>query len=308
MRPIKHVFRSVIHVSRSVLLYLLLLILITVLFGGIYAVLGISSPIKFSVDVIWGTPVIPSNASCFTIVHKIVYEVLLVFLVGTFISQQMKPVNPIEFSKYVAYNNDNNHYSFRYWIVLPQGSYLYNPVVRVVVTDEAELIRGVNKLSPLFEKEEHYYSFRGVRYFRISGQDATELTNALQGNDDLIISFFIVGYNADGTIYSSIQHYTKDDIRFGYEFVSIREKEYLEQAKSLNGHLRMRKIKKSSVHKKDKMRFQHFDKLYSIQNKKERITIKEKDVLSKKQIVFGEFFGPKQWVLDFLSTILAKYL
>lgn len=308
MKPIKHVFRSVIHVSKFALLYLLLLILLTVLFGAVYAILGISSPIKYSIDVIWGTPVIPSNASYLSIAQKIVYDVFLVFLVGTFISQQMKPINPIEFSKYVAYNNEERHYSFRYWIVLPRTSYLFNPTVRVVVTDKAELIRGVNKLSSLFEKEEQYNSFRGVRYFRISGKEAEELTNALQSNDDLIISFIIVGCNADGTTYSSIQHYTKGDIRYGYEFVSIRESEYLKQAESLKGRLKKQKIKKSSVHKKDKLRFQHFDKLYSIRNKKEFIPIREKDVLSKKQIVFGEFLGPKQWIIDFLCTISANHL
>ncbi len=300
MRPIRHVFNGVLRIGKFVLIYVLSILLLSCFFALIYKKQNISNPIQLSIDVLWGEPAYPQNVSGTAKTQKIVYEVFLVFLVGNYISQQLKPLNPIEHSKFIACNEIENHYSFRYWVLLPKRKYLFNVKARLLVTDQAELNRGDNRLSSQYEKEETYNSIRGVRTFTIKGEDAESFASVLQRGS--VISLYIIGTSESGITYSSVKRYKPTDIMRGYGFVSIRRSAYEKQALPV-------KSKRKHKNCKEFIRYQHFDKLYQLSEKQgKQISEKPRHVLSKEEILFGQYHGIWQCIIDFTSWLSTLVL
>ena len=54
---------------------------------------------------------------------------------------------------------------------------------------------------------------------------------------------------------------------------------------------------------KDTMKYQYFDKLYLIPGETAAEEIGARFVLSKEEILYGQYRGPKQWVLNFIDWI-----
>lgn len=309
MHPLKHLFTITFRVIKYIFLYLALIALFIGIFGFIYSKQSMPAPFEFSLDVLWGSPLIPKSAKFIVIIQRITNDVLLVLFLGTFISQQIKPVNPIKHSKYIALCPKVNECFFRYWVLLPEGKYLFDAKVRLVITDSTELNRGVNKLTTVFEKEHFYNSIRGVRYFKLTGPEVSEFSNII--NEESLISLYVIGTNETGITYSSVKRYKINDVKKGYRFVSIRETEYLEQAESVYGEGNQLPCsnshqEKSCKRKKELMKYYHFDKLY--RTDKDCDEINEKDVLDKEKIINGQYKGPIKWVLDLYSWFTSVIL
>lgn len=313
MKLLGHLYAFLLRFFKYIILYFIIVSIFVVIFSFIYSSKNVSDPFIFCIDVIWGTPETPENVKAITIGQKIFYDVFLVLFLGSFISQQIRPINPIEYSKYISFCKQSNEYFFRYWIILPVGKYLFDAKLRLIVTLKEEFNRGVNSLACVFEKEAEYNSIRGVRYFKISGVDASRFSNALSRNSSLIISLYIIGTNETGVIYSSVKRYKPADIMRGYKFISIRKSEYKEQAKkACNSVL---KPSKKFLHKSTKdssrefIRYQHFDKLYKAEDDAIEISGKNsKDILDANKIVNGQYVGPRQWLQDLYSWIGATIL
>lgn len=299
MRPLKHTFNNLLRIAKVIFLYLLSILLLSFIFSLIYSKYCICDPFQFSVDITWGSPNVPEKLHRIAIFQKLIYEVFLVFLLGTFISQQLNPINPIEYSQYIAYNDKDNNYFFRYWALLSKNKFLFNVTARLVITTQEEINRGINRLSTLFEKQDTYDAIRGVRYFKIEGKDADDFTATINKNNKCVISLYIIGTSELGTTYASVKRFKPTDIKKGYEFVPIRRSEYEKQFNNLKEITSYKQSKPAERTSKEFIRYQHFDKLYKLDGSID----KDKDVLSKKQILSGQYIGPRQWIFDLISWI-----
>lgn len=287
-----------------------IIVVFSLLFGVIYLKNGVQSPFSLCFNVIWGEPIIPDDLSSTIIIQKILYDVVLVLFIGAFVSQQIKPVNPVEYSEYISYCIGANKYYFRYWVLLPKNKYLYDAKVRLVVTEKAELNSGINSLHTLYEITENYNSIRGVRFLRLLGDEATKFSDVLCSAQSLLISLYIIGTDEAGLTYSAVKRYKKDAIMSGYYFVSIRKSEYLLQAQEalcLESGNRHSVIENSSS--KEVMRYRHFNKLYKIDKNAAILPCNaKKDVLSAEEIVYGQYTGFRKWFLDSYSCIVSFFL
>lgn len=308
MKPLKLAFKSAYRILQIALLYIFFLLIMTLIFFGVYKAAGVAEPMQFSIDVIWGDPIIPTNASIAVTIHKIVYDVFLVYIIGTIIAQQLKPTNPIEFSDVAVFNDQDNTFSFQYWVIMPRNNYLYNASVRLVVTDQREIDKGVNSLSTKFEIENTYNAIRGVRFIELLGQEAVQLAEILKGDAELLISLFVIGNNEDGVTYSSVKRYSRDNILKGYKYVSIKRSECVMQALEYIDSFSVRDKAKlqSLAMQKDFYLFNHYNKLYRIDGKKPRA--KEKYAMSIKEMVFGNAFILKRWVINTSNLVVTFFL
>lgn len=136
-----------------------------------------------------------------------------------------------------------------------------NVTVRLILTTQEELNRGVNKLSTQFEKQATYNSIRGVRYFKIDGEDATDFSGAINKEKNCIISLYILGTNESGITYSSVKRYGNKDIKNGYEFISIRKSEYEKQINNASFITQKNNFRRKRVANRDSFRYQHFDRI-----------------------------------------------
>lgn len=299
MRPLKHVFGSAFRVFKFILIYLLSILLFLFVFSLIYAHFNVVKPYPFSFDVIWGNPVVPEKLHKIAISQNILYDIFLVFLVGTFISQQLRPSNPIEYSKYIVYNQEKNCYFLRYWLILPKNKYLYDATVRLVITTQQELNRGINQMSAQFEKQDTYISIRGVRYLKIEGADAFAFSRVINKEQDCVISLYILGTTESGITYSAVKRYGSIDIKNGYEFVSIRKSEYEKQIRTATP-TKKRNLKRGQTKNKEIFRYQNFDRIYVISGGANR---------SKNEPIKGNVTNvAKERVLDFASWVISLFL
>lgn len=298
MRPLKHVFQGAFRIFKFILIYILSILLFLFIFSLVYSHYSIVKSYQFSFDIIWGNPTVPENLHGIVILQKMLYDIFLVFLIGTFISQQLRPINPIEYSKFIVYNKAKNCYSFRYWAILCKNKYLYNVTVRLILTTQEELNRGVNKLSTQFEKQDTYNSIRGVRYFKIDGEDATDFSRAINKGKNCIISLYILGTNESGITYSSVKRYGNKDIKNGYEFISIRKSEYEKQINNASFITQKNNFRRKRVANRDSFRYQHFDRICELDEYgKIKNTLPEKRNLPIKETV-----------LNFVSWVISLVL
>ena len=317
MRQTKHLYQTIFRIIKYIILYLLSILLLILVFGLIYRHSNVVAPFQTSIDVIWGSSDNLENVHNLAVIQKIIYDVFLVLFIGTFVTQQLKPVNPIAYSKVAVHDDLENRYYFRYWAILPLQKYLFDVKIRLAVTTYEELNNGVNKLHTWFEKEDTYNSIRGVRFLMLEGKKSKKFRSAIEADHNRLISLYIIGTNEEGITYASVKRYHFSDIKTGYRFVSVRKSEFIKTANDLKDTTdpkklrRVEKKKKRMAKKADKdtMKYQYFDKLYLIPGKTDAEEVERKYVLSKEQILYGQYRGPRQWalnIIDWISTLALE--
>lgn len=125
------------------------------------------------------------------------------------------------------------------------------------------------------------------------------------------IDFVITGKDGTGTQYYKWNRYHIADLMYGFQFVPLQEHEYcdkcffslVETKKKLMTH------KETSNGQKELFRYQHFNKLFPVQNVvmpygKSAM----KDVLTKEQIIRGQYKRVKQVLLDACSWFIMVFL
>lgn len=207
----------------------------TSLFTSFGDALHYSTYVFFSVDSI----TIYDSLNKIVLYETIAREFLVVILLGNFVAKLTVPANPIFFSRFFTENDGK--ISFRYWIILPKGKYLYDAKVRVAITDDSEFIKGVNSIESYWEYEQSYDFIRGVRYIELDANEKAKATADVKrkettnrklslkesiDKENATICIIIKGTSEDGQYYNYMKKYKKVDCVYNCKFVSIRKTEF----------------------------------------------------------------------------------
>ena len=104
--------------------YLLGAVAIIAVFSGIYFQYGIDDSLEKSIKTFWAMEnTLPESVIFWVYCEKIVRDLFSFALVGYVFLKYLAPINPILFSKYIAYDTVDRKMQFRYWIKLPKGQY-----------------------------------------------------------------------------------------------------------------------------------------------------------------------------------------
>ena len=254
-----------------------------------------------SVDIFFGSiPDTEESIHFLAVLESLSREIIVVMLLGTILSKMLYPLNPIYLSKYIALDNDGVLH-FRYFTLLKKGNYLYDVHIRVVVSNPRDMNVGEGQLMDEFSQQ--LEMIRGVRRCVLKRIQTMRILKKLEDSDKKI-HFIIKGTDENGVCYTRIKAYEKSDILMGCKFLSIRKSEYakldiVKQVDVSNGLI-------PPVIEGEFIRYQHFNKLYVVSP---NYNYGESgDVLSGSKIVYGEFSGIKQILLDMRSMITYLYL
>lgn len=265
--------------------------------------------IFFSVESITIHESLNSIALCETIAR----EFMVVILLGNFVTKLTVPANPIFFSRF--FTEHDGKFSFRYWILLPKGKYLYDAKVRVVITEDSEFIKGINGLEAYWEYEQSFDFIRGVRYVEIDKVPQTvEVEGKIPFRESIekknaTICIIIKGTSEDGQYYNYMKKYKKEDCVYNCKFVSIQKSEF-----NSAGHERI----------VTPIRYQNFNYMTAIDGKQAHINeiypaassnngpqmiVEKKNMVSKlildsQQIEKGTYWS--NFLQDYFSLLLSK--
>lgn len=239
------------------------------------------------------------------IMETITREIMVVMLLGNFVSKMLVDVNPIVFTRFFVF--DGSSYCFRYWVVLPRGKYLYDVKVRVIVVKNSEFNSGKNKMESAWQFEQSLDFIRGVRSIEIdssmigvedkkSTQDEDQgktLREVLKQTDnDSSICVIIKGINEDGRYYNQMYRYSSVDCIEGCKFVSIQRNEFAKDVAS-----------KQII---TPIRYQHFNRVYVCDKRKALSSFtknQKRVILTEEQIKKSTYKG--NYLADLASKLLA---
>ena len=224
-RPYKHFWWSIKRFVKYLGIYIIVMLVIVLLFtllNSIFYKNNFWNSLQLSMNSIWGNT---SDSTLLTYSEKIVYDIFLILLLGSYVIRKMKPVNPFEFADVIAYDGDK--FYIRYWVIRSNHRLMYNVKIRIVFLNKYEPNRGVNKPRSIFEIEQSLNAIRGVRYVTIEGTNAMRLKKYWEENSNDIVQVFIQGQMEDGSTYFKVKQYNNNDVMYNCTFVSIRRTEYL---------------------------------------------------------------------------------
>lgn len=295
---------------KNVLSYFVLLVVsflsLILVFSVIYLYNGIENPLLVSFNVFFDMEIdayLYSFAYGTIIFEKIFKELFIAIFLGKVISQFLDKDNPIFFSKYVTYDERENAFHFRFWIMLPAGQFLYNSTINISLLTQKDVHKAVNRTNSTLNikpDETNFQQLRGVWEVKVSSQSPSsprEIINELRKNPELKIRVIFKGVSEKGEILHSVNFYTLDCILENCAFVSIRSSTFL------------------PGEKKNFFRYQNFNKVYIPTDKspeyRQTNTLKEKHGFAQKDILTYEETMKRKYcgvsisskINDFFSTI-----
>lgn len=325
MLPFVQLCKKIKSLLQYLFCYLLGAVAIIAVFSGIYFQYGIDDSLGKSIKTFWAMEnTLPESVIFWVYCEKIVRDLFSFVLVGYVFLKYLAPINPILFSKYIAYDTVDRKMQFRYWIMLPKGQYLYDIRIRLMLTNYESYQKGVNRLDSLWQMDEDKLELeqaRGIRFVELTEQESADLIghiNAIKEKHmdewgkptgDYYIALSIRGSNESGVTYYGWHSYHLEDVLFGYRYVPLQRHQYASEdfyrEKNMNDE-ELRKINLSEDFyregKKEFFRYQHFNKVYRLDKSLYSLKAdKNKDVLSKEQIIHGQYKGIRQLVLDLMS-------
>ena len=328
MRPLYQVGKRIKSIILYLIYYFLSSIFVTAVFAWIYSIRGIGNPIEVSFEVFWGLDSHwNSNIIKWIYVEKIVNNLFSIILVGSVLTRFLEPINPILFGKYVVYDTVDKKFSFRYWIMLPKGQYLYDVKIKLLLTEYETHQRGINKLNSSWEMNSDNLQLdlaRGIGFLELTVNESSDLIKAINKmcykyaasngrsfGGEFGVDLSIRGNSENGTTYHGWCRYKKEDILLGYRHVPMQrhsydtEDFYREQYFSEEERKSIRASEDFyRAGKKEFFRYQHFDKVYRLANSaRAKKAEEQRDILTKKQIIHGQHSIPYQLILDFISFI-----
>lgn len=127
-------------------------------------------------------------------------------------------------------------------------------------------------------------------------------------NKDYKLNFVLSGNDAEGHQYYAWKRYKMKHICIGYIFIPLQEHEYT-SAEFFRGNEDKLNGDDLPVCPKELFRYQHFGKLYNLDDS-ERISdvAKSNIVLTKDKVLKGQYGGLKQKMMDFCSRMIMLYL
>ena len=169
-----------------------------------------------------------------------------VCMLGKIVTGMMIPNNPIEFSEFFIVTTKNvpegkateskatedkvtekRRIKLRYWIMLPVGSLLHDPQLRVLLIQDGAFYEGEGELVAMLQDKQEYTRIRGVRSWTLDSETSKTILDELVKNDTKYkMVFMISGTLVDGRQYFSEHRYTIHDRFDADDYLSIRKKEY----------------------------------------------------------------------------------
>jgi len=332
MKSLTQVFKRIKTICLYVICYLLCSIIIISLFSWIYDINGVSESWRISFEVFWNIKIYYDEVIINWIyIEQIVNNLFSLILVGGVLAKLLAPLNPIIFSDYVIYDTVDRKMSLQYWIMLPKGKYLYDIKMKLLLTEYETHQKGINKIEPLWECREQDLELdlaRGIRFITLTEKDSTDIIKTIEeyydrhiqngkfigGNCSIDLS--IRGTSENGTTYHAWHRYKRDDILLGYRYVPMQRHSY--DTKDFYGEEYLTEDEKKKINpsedfykagKQEFFRYQHFGKVYRLRNSANSEKAKKKhDILSKEEIIHGQFFKPYQLIVDLASFITWFFL
>ena len=166
-----------------------------------------------------------------------------VCMLGKIVTGMMIPNNPIEFSQFFIVTTKNvpdgkatedkatekRGIKLRYWIMLPVGSLLHDPQLRVLLIKDDAFYEGEGELVAKLQDKQEYSRIRGVRSWTLDSETSQTILDELEEeNTKYKMVFMISGTLVDGRQYFSEHRYTIHDRFDADDYLSIRKKEYPE--------------------------------------------------------------------------------
>lgn len=331
MRPLNQIQKKMKFLMQYLFFYLLGTFLIVYIFALLYIQKGVTSPFRLSFEIFWSIEseypeLIKTIAYCETIA----YDLFSIILVGTVLVRLLQPLNPIQFSNYIVYDTVDRKMTFRYWIMLPKGKYLYDVKLKILLTDYESHQTGINQLETFWEPDNNKMNLdqiRGIRFVELNEKESSDLIILIERmiqkhiNDkgeyiggNCAVDFSIRGTSENGTTYYGWHRYKLEEILLGYRYVPLQRHTYASEdfyriePRGDKGGINASKDFYEKG-KKEFFRYQHFDKVYRLPNSAfSSLAQKRGDILSKEQILHGQYSGIKQLLLDLISFGVWFYL
>lgn len=154
-----------------------------------------------------------------------------VCMLGKIVTGMMIPNNPIEFCDFFIITKDEKtkkaKIKLRYWIMLPIGSLLHDPELRVLLIDDDAFYEGEGELDAKLQCDCEYSGIRGVRALTLDAEITAQILEELKKEKTKYkMVFMISGTLVDGRQYFSEKRYTFEDKLIADDYLSIRKKEY----------------------------------------------------------------------------------
>lgn len=327
MRPFIQIKKKIYLVIKYIFLYVVVSFILISFFATLYWAFGVKEYFKYSLSVFFGiTNESDMKIYYLSIVEVVVSNLFSSIIVASVLIRFLKPLNPINMSKYIVYNTKKNCFSFQYWIMLPEGKYLFDAKLRVVVTTPEAHQVGINTLPSKWESQDdkvlNLRQIRGIRYLELNEKESRELLEYINNQKYNIaedrseknrceINFVISAHDENGTRYYRWQRYQITDVLYGFQFVPLQGHEYCDERFFSEEQTKEDFVTyiETPYEGKELFRYQHFDKVYPL---KAAVVPSEKhikrDILLKEQVIKGQYKGVRQWFLDMCSWIVMFFL
>ena len=322
MKPIKQICKRIHTVVEYVIYYMVISFGVILMFALFYYFLHIKNPIDYSMKVFLGVAgdFIEEVSFC-SILETLISNLFNVIVVSSVLIKFLNTLNPIIISDYVTYNNKSKKYKFCYWIMLPEGRFLYEINIRIFLTTREAHLDGVNALRVVWQSEDenviNLKLARGVRYAQLSKKESKKLYKLIKKEKETgeilkrkyELNFVLSGNDAAGSKYYAWKRYKLDEIWYGYQFVPLQQHEYTSDMFFKGNEDEMNHGDGVINCAKELFRYQHFGKLFALKNSEgHNGKVKKNIILTKNQIVKGQYKGLRQKLLDFCSWTIMLFL
>lgn len=327
IQSVTQVGKKVKMLCKYLVLYLFCAFLVIIFYAWIYYLNSFQNAFKISFEIFWSIENnIPDYIKIWGYTERITNDLFSIILVGTVLAKFLNPINPILFAPYIVYDTVDRKFSIRYWIMLPKGHYLFDVKIKLLLTDYENHQTGVNKINSTWSIDENklnYNQIRGIRFIELSELESSELIKSIEclckkhiHNGEYIggkysIDLSIRGTSENGITYHGWHRYEKEDILIGYRHIPMQRHSY--ESEDFYREKYLTQEEKDLINpsadfylqgKKEFFRFQHFNKVYQLPNhSKAEKAKKNKDILTKQQIIHGQYSGIRQLLLDFCSFL-----
>lgn len=322
MIQIRQLSKKMMMILKYIVFYQILSFLIILIFALVYYLIGVKYPIDYSFNIFLKiTSDFAENASVPSKMEYVANDLFNIIVASTILLKFLTPLNPIIISENVVFNSIIKKFSFCYWIMLPEGKFLFDINIRIFLTTRTAHQEGINSIKVKWQSNDKSVTnlklARGIRYARLNKKESRELDKIIQMvkkdnsilkkdnsvlKKDYELNFVISGDDSVGNRFYAWKKYEIDDICYGYQFVPLQEHEYTSKA-FLAGDEDGMNSDNTKICRKELFRYQHFGKICALDENMEK-----KYILTEKWITEGQYNGLRQKFLDFFSWITMLFL
>ena len=297
MEPIRQLCKKINLIIKYIVYYLVISFTIITIFAFIYYFFNYKSPIESSINVFFGiSNDFTSQSAFWTTTELLVSNLFNLIVVSSLLIKFLKPLNPIIVSNHVAYNNKTKKFKFCYWIMLPENKFLFDINIRIFLTTRAAYQDGVNSLPVKWQSTDENViklrQARGIRCAQLNTKESQELYALVKDknatNHGYELDFVINGSDATGNRYYAWKRYQLINIYYGFQFVPLQKHAYTSKQFFIGNEDNLNTQNHGSHFPRELFRYQHFNKLFELENAEgPKKNQEKKDILSKDKIING---------------------